>query len=247
MADANAAKQKLPTKWLAILIFAFIAYALVQPMANKRFGWNLPSAASILGQEDKGAAQEDRDTANAGDAQGADSQSSPSIETDEPASAASPSASDNSRAVQKPTDTGKSTDSGGDQALKYGFLKDIGRGIYQSPAGLQYVPMSNEEKHRLNHIERHLEDQPSRPVHGVFDGDMAQVVRWLDEAYLLVKAGDKRARQSESGRRDVYDVRFEKPIGYVGGKAGKRKNNPDARKLRMVLEGKKVVTAYPSD
>ncbi|GAB5403575.1 MAG: hypothetical protein Aurels2KO_18060 [Aureliella sp.] len=242
MAEANATKNKLPTKWLAILVIAFIAYALVQPMANKRFGWNLPSAASILGNEDQD--NKGGDSATQVDSEGSASQASPRVGSSESISSKSPTPNDggaSSRSV-----AGDEQNSAG-QSLKYGFLKDIGRGVFQSPAGLQYVPMSNEEKHRLNHIKRHLEDQPSRPVHGVFDGDMAQVVRWLDEAYLLVKSGDKRARQSESGRRDVYDVRFEKPIGYVGGKAGKRKNKPDARNLRMVLEGNKVVTAYPSD
>lgn len=210
-------------------------------MANKRFGWNLPSAASILsGKDNQDGGSPVTDSA---DSLGADSEAA---STSSGTTVAKAEKSEGGRSSQKP-DTSNKPAPVSDAGLKYGFLRDVGGGIYQSPAGLQYLPMSNDEKHRLNHIERHLKDQPSRPVHGVFDGDMPQVVRWIDEAYLLVKSGDKRARQSENGRRDVYDIRFEKPIGYVGGQSGKRKNHPDARNLRMVLEGIKVVTAYPSD
>jgi hypothetical protein len=41
----------LPAKWALTLIVVVIAYVLLQPRLNQWFGWQLPSVASILGQE----------------------------------------------------------------------------------------------------------------------------------------------------------------------------------------------------
>lgn len=239
MANSGLKKQKLPTKWLVAIVGVFIVYALVQPIANKQFGFSLPSAASLLGkdkgQQEASIAAKDASRRDSRAGQTADSGDSPAKTSD-----SLPSDADSRSG-------GGAASGADDDDLTYGYLRAIGGGVYQSPAGLQFVPMGGEEKHRLHHVARHMEDQPTRPVHGVFDGDMQQVLRWIDEAYTAAKSGDSRVKQVESGRRDVYDVRFDKPIGYVGGQSGRRKNHPDSRKLRMVLEGNKVVTAYPSN
>ena len=47
----NQALQQLPKKWAVAIVIALIAYALVQPFANSRFGWSLPSLAGALGME----------------------------------------------------------------------------------------------------------------------------------------------------------------------------------------------------
>lgn len=238
MANSGSKKQKLPTKWLVAIVVAFIVYALVQPMANKQFGWRLPSAASLL-SKDKGQQDASIDATAA---------SRRDTEAGHTADSGSPPKASESRPSDAASRTGEGAGSGAEDGdLTYGYLRAVGDGVYQSPAGLRYVPMRDDEKHRLYHVARHMEDQPTRPVHGVFDGDMQQVLRWIDEAYTAAKSGDSRAKQVEKGRRDVYDVRFDKPIGYVGGQSGRRKNHPDSRKLRMVLEGNKVVTAYPSN
>lgn len=238
MANSGSTKQKLPTKWLLAIVVAFIVYAFVQPIANKQFGWSLPSAASLL-SKDKGQQEASID---AKDASRRDSKAGQPSRV-----GGSPPKSDDSPPVANSRRDSGAESGTEDGDLTYGYLRAVGKGVYQSPAGLQYVPMGGEEKHRLYHVARHMEDQPTRPVHGVFDGDMQQVLRWIDEAYSAAKSGESRAKQVESGRRDVYDVRFDKPIGYVGGQSGKRKNHPDSRNLRMVLEGNKVVTAYPSN
>ncbi len=127
----------------------------------------------------------------------------------------------------------------------YGFLKEIGKDRYRSPAGLIYG-RGSEEGHRLKHIERHLADQPSRPgPHGVFDGDMPQVLRWIDEAYGKAVKGDRMAKKYNDEGATVYEYTFAKPIGYLGGSVGKRKNNPSIQSIRIVVRGQDIITAFP--
>ena len=129
--------------------------------------------------------------------------------------------------------------------LKYGLLTEIGKEDYMSAGGLRYTPGST-EGHRLKHLERHLKDQPDRPSsHGVFYGDMPQVIRWLDDAYARAKAGERGTSRENQGKRTVYEASFEKPVGFVGGRTGARKGNPDARRIRLVVEGNRVITAFP--
>lgn len=132
-----------------------------------------------------------------------------------------------------------------DNNLLYGLLRDTGREDYVSPAGLHYT-RGSEEGHRLKHLERHLNDQPDRPgSHGVFDGDMPQVLRWIDEAYSRAKSKAKGTSQREEEGRVVYEVNFATPIGYIGGREGARKKNPDCKRLRIVIDGNRVITAFP--
>ncbi|MEM7474495.1 MAG: hypothetical protein AAF483_05825 [Planctomycetota bacterium] len=131
------------------------------------------------------------------------------------------------------------------EGLRYGLLKDVGGNRFVSPGGLIYGPGS-QEGHRLKHLERHLDDQPNRSgPHGVFYGDMAQVIRWLDDTYERASAKAKGTSKKQEQDRLVLEAPFTKPIGYVGGQTGKRKGNPDAKKIRLVVEGKKVITAFP--
>lgn len=132
-----------------------------------------------------------------------------------------------------------------DASLHYGVLRQTGPNEFVSPGGLRYSPGSS-EGHRLKHIARHLTDDPNRPgKHGVFDGDMPQVLRWLDEAYALGKRGGRGVSVHREDGRTVYEVPFPKPIGYVGGRDGGRQRHPEARQIRLVLEGDQVITAFP--
>lgn len=74
---------------------------------------------------------------------------------------------------------------------------------------------------------------------------MPQVLRWIDEAYTLAKQGAKGTRRTEEDGRTVYEASFSKPIGYIGGREGRAANHPDCRRLRLVVEGTKVITAFP--
>lgn len=119
------------------------------------------------------------------------------------------------------------------------------RAPYVSPAGLHYT-RGSQQGHRLKHLMVHAQDEPDRPgQHGVFDSDdPAEIVALVDEAYLQAQTGrDTRTQREEE--RTVYDVNLRRRIGYIGGTSGNRKNHPAAKHLRLVLEGDRVITAFP--
>lgn len=129
--------------------------------------------------------------------------------------------------------------------LKYGILKSVGKDRYESPAGLIYAPGS-EEGHRLSHIERHLDDDPQRPgSHGVFQGSMEQFLIAIDEAYRRARGHAKGTRTRSEEAETVYEAPFDQPIGYLGGSLGRDKGNPPLKRLRVVVRGTNLITAFP--
>lgn len=222
-----SSRSRLPARWGVGLIVLLICYALLQPQLSQRLGWALPSLADLL------QLQPEPVPPHAGPSTaGSSAATNDSIPADSspPASANAPSER------QLPA---------GDAELRYGLLRQTGPNEFVSPAGLRYTPGS-QEGHRLKHIARHLVDAPDRPgKHGVFDGDMSQVLRWLDEAYVLARRGGPAVDVHQEDGRTVYEVRFPKPIGYIGGRDGGRRHHPDARQIRLVLDGDRVITAFP--
>lgn len=126
-----------------------------------------------------------------------------------------------------------------------GVLTSEGRGVYRSPAGLRYTRGSR-HGHRLAHVMAHTRDDPDRPgQHGVFDEtDPAAVVLLLDDAYEQALTGnDVRTRQEEE--RTVYTVDLGRRVGYIGGQSGARRGRPAARSVQLVVQGDRLITAYP--
>ena len=123
-------------------------------------------------------------------------------------------------------------------------LEGLGNRSWRSPGGLIYGPGSA-EGHRLRHVARHLENDDDRPVHGVFDGGLEQAVKVIDQAYQWHLEGDRRATSREDRQRTVIEARFDQPIGYVGGEQGADDGFPKASRLRLVVEGDAVITAFP--
>ena len=76
---------------------------------------------------------------------------------------------------------------------------------------------------------------------------MASAIRWIDEAYERSQRKAKGTIMTkEDGNRTKIEATFEKPIGFIGGRDGKRSSNPPARKLRLILdERNNVITAFP--
>lgn len=121
------------------------------------------------------------------------------------------------------------------------------RDEFRSTAGLMYLPGSA-DGHRLKHVLKHAKDNPSKPVHGVFEGDRDQILAWIDRTYLMGKKGGRDVRTEKQRDRVVYTANLKERVGYVGGQKGKRNGNKECRYLRLVLEnGTEVITAYPSD
>lgn len=229
MAVANP-QSRLPTKWAVGLIAVAIAYALLQPQLNQRLGWNLPSLADLQQSQSTPPPAESKPTSSSG----------------KDHSAATTGGASRANSPESPGTHGQTElllES--NEALRYGLLRQTGPNEYVSPGGLCYTPGSL-EGHRLKHIQRHLVDDPSRPgKHGVFDGDMPQVLRWLDETYALGRRGGRGVAMQREDGRTVYEVRFPKPVGYIGGRDGGRQHHPEARQIRLVLDGDKVITAFP--
>ena len=127
-----------------------------------------------------------------------------------------------------------------------GKLTLVGKNVFRSTEGLMYLPGSR-DGHRLKHILKHAKDDPSKPVHGVFDGDRDQILEWIDVAWKKAQKGGQGVTKRNEGGRAAWTVKMDDPIGYVGGQTGKRKGYPNCRFLRLVLEEKNtVVTAYPT-
>ncbi|TWT54701.1 hypothetical protein Pla22_23520 [Rubripirellula amarantea] len=148
-----------------------------------------------------------------------------------------------------PTESPAAKASAGDSSaangdLRYGLLREVSRDRFLSPEGLLYTPGSA-EGHRLDHLARHTRDQPNRPgSHGVFDGEMEGALKTIDRAYARAKTGQRTTKSVDQGRT-IYTVDMGGRVGFVGGQVGKRKRNPMARRVRLVLDGDRVITAYP--
>jgi hypothetical protein len=160
----------------------------------------------------------------------------PAPDTDDQRSGQKPDAADKVSTTER-TSAGEKT--------KLAGLKDVGGNVKVSPAGLRYTPGS-EDGHRLKHVLHHAKDDPERPgKHGVFDGGDDGALATIDEAYELAKAGGSRVRKRREGDRTIYEVNLGRRIGYLGGQEGQRLGHPATRQVRLVLEGTKVITAFP--
>lgn len=124
-------------------------------------------------------------------------------------------------------------------------LKDRGRGVYESPAGVRYT-RGSQHGHRLNHLLAHTRDEPDRPgQHGVFDEtDPERLIRLIDNAYEQALSGADTKTETD-GERRVHTVNLGRRIGYVGGQSGKRKGYPPARHIKLVMIENRLITAFP--
>ncbi|MEZ6126176.1 MAG: hypothetical protein R3C49_23855 [Planctomycetaceae bacterium] len=75
---------------------------------------------------------------------------------------------------------------------------------------------------------KHAEDNLSKPVHGVFDGDRDQILAWIDRAYVKGQQGGRGVRKEDQDGRIVYTVDMGEPIGHVGGESASAKATPNA-------------------
>ena len=133
-----------------------------------------------------------------------------------------------------------------EKSSNLGKLKEIEDNVFESTAGLLYVP-GGAEGHRLKHVMQHAKDNPSKEVHGVFDGDRDEILAVIDEAFMMAKKGGSDVRSEKQNGRRVYTVNLRRRVGQVGGAQGERQGHPDCRFVRIVLENEnEVISAYPS-
>lgn len=239
--------RRIPPRWIAAILLSLVAYWWLQPIVNHRFGWKLPSLSSLLQEPTDPAAGNDASVnskvAETNDVP-ASLETSPHPERAEPGVISPPGNLPKSAGTTSVRPSLTFSREGIPRPLPES-LTSLGNDRYRSPAGLVYG-RGSEQGHRLKHLARHLEDEPSRPgSHGVFSGDFAQVLGWIDEAYRRGQAGDRRARVRREDEMTIYEFTFEKSIGYVGGQDGNRRNRPSTARLRLVVSGERLITAFP--
>jgi hypothetical protein len=78
----------------------------------------------------------------------------------------------------------------------------------------------------------------------VFDGGIEGALETVDRAYGLAKQGQRTTTRHDKDRT-VYTVDLGKRIGFVGGRNGRQRGHPMARRVRLVVEGNRLITAYP--
>lgn len=226
--ENDAMKRKVRT--VIVLVVLAVAYVLLRPVLEKQFGLDLPP---LLPEQDAPVAQQD-DAEPPTDDRRTDPDEDPVGPSDD--SVSSGETTTTNPPVEPDTPIG--------EPPRLGQLKETGRRVYVSTAGLEYRPTRNE--HRVEHVMRHAEDDQSRPVHGVFSGSREEILALIDEAWLLAQRGRPPTVRKEVDRdRTAYTVDMKRKIGFKGGQSGKRSNFPECRSLKLVVEGNEVITAYP--
>ena len=237
-------------KLLAIaLLGAIVGYVLARPTLERWWGISLPALteSSPALSSDQSTQEKDPFTVPDNAKSKAPSKSEP-----EKSSAAKPdgkkskSEADNSSTEKEDSGKARSRKTRTPKSKEPKWeLKPIDRSQLQSPAGLIYSPGPQGE-HRVDHVLRHGKDDPSRPQHGVFNGSRDEILQLLDEAWLMIQQNPKQFNPRSDGDRTEYTIRFDRPIGFEGGRSGMRNNYPRVNRLRLVVEdGKYVITAYP--
>jgi len=254
--------RSIPPKWALGIVGLLIGYWLVQPVANRSFGWSLPTLVQIVNNDyakpdtkpdtksetKPGKNNENKTAENDKIAKKGESASTEKL-TEKPKapSTTAPKVAVPKVAVPK-ADVAKSSvskSSVSKEGPTFGYLKSMGRDRYESPEGLVYAPGS-EEGHRIKHVERHIKDIPSRPgSHGVFEGNMAQFLETIDRGYRMALSKAKGTKIRDEDGMTIMEITFDKKIGFVGGSDGRRKGTPSTNRLRIVLSGDRVITAFP--
>ncbi len=122
-------------------------------------------------------------------------------------------------------------------------LNPIGRGKFESPAGLVY------DQYRIDHVMEHTRDNTEKPSHGVFDvTTQDEVLALIDEAFdLTKKRGPPQVITDDEGDRTAFTVNLNRKVGRAGGQSGARRRNPSLQKVKIVVEDTRVITAYPTN
>jgi len=258
MAHPTASGKKKTTVAGVVIAILIGGYSLLRPAINDVTGLNLPgisqqdadritSAGTGSTASDSSPTAEVKETAtgadqNAGTAEKSGTGQTPG--TAKPGPLASRMKTSDARPSDPAPTRSDAVEPTTDDSLEYGILREVSKDRFISPAGLMYTPGSA-EGHRIEHLRRHVTDQPNRVgKHGVFDGGMEGALKMIDQAYENAKA-DKRTTKKTDRQRTIYTVDMGKRVGYVGGREGNRSRKPMARRVQLVIEGNRLITAYP--
>ena len=225
---------KIKLWWLVAVGLLAVGYFLLQPVLVKSLGVNLPGLSDLVASSTK-----------TGNTAGNTADTAAKTAGKTPDKTAKTAANTTTKTAKRASTSAKPKSGSSSDDLLAQILAGNSRQVYTSSAGLRYT-RGSAQGHRLKHLMAHAVDEPNRPgQHGVFDNDdPSAVVALVDEAYLQAQAGRDTRTQNED-ERIVYDVNLRRRIGYVGGQSGNRRNRPTAKHLRIVVEGDRLITAFP--
>ena len=217
--------------WIGVLI-AVVAYAYGEPYLEKLTGWDLPS----IRENNNNVVDLDPETKR-----------TQNKRPDQGAPVSAKITNLQEHATLEKTKSNQSNQTSPVENHKPFLIPTGKKNRLRSPAGLIYGESRGE--HRVDHVMRHASDDKNRPVHSVFEGSKEEILKILDEAFILIQANSDRVKSKPDGRLDFrieHKVDMKRKIGYLGGQTGRRQNYPPRSKLTLVLDnGKFVVTAYP--
>lgn len=245
---------RIPTSWLILIVFLGILYSLFQPWANARLGLKLPSIPELISSERSQPTQRPKSDSSANEKRASEAAEAEATENEATEHEATENAATRSKkqvdestssTTAKPSTNAQDDENSTTDESPYDLLKNTGSEVYVSEAGLRYT-RGSEEGHRIKHLARHLEDMPERSGnHGVFEGGWRVTLQRIDETYRRSKQNDPKTKVRKEDNRSIIETEFDQTIGYVGGKEGARKGNPSTRRLRLVTEGDRFITAFP--
>lgn len=136
---------------------------------------------------------------------------------------------------------GSDAEAGG--SIEIPFLAELNQDRWQSPAGLVYSRV-DASQHRLSLLSAHIREPTDLECQRGFDGDLHQVLVWIDQAYRRFQQGNSGDRANAiSNGESVIQIELPEVIGWV-----RRPNSVDVDStswLRLILHDYEVIDAYP--
>lgn len=219
----DARRKGVKVDYRQMLIFAALALAVV-------YHFSRPTLERWLGRDLPSITQNDNDNR--------------SQSNDHSYDAKLPAASGDNSSSGNSSQSGSSNQLGANPGkAARAWLKDIGGNKYQSPAGLVYT---GGREHRVDHVLLHCVDNPSKPTHGVFVGDAVTVMKMVDEAYEMVKAGSRKVDSDKQGDKMTHTCEMGRVVGHTGGRKAERSGRKELKRVKLVLADNRVITAYPT-
>ena len=96
----------------------------------------------------------------------------------------------------------------------------------------------------LQRLLSHAKDDMSQPDHGVFAAG-SRLIGALDAAFATMKSTHDWEIESQQGSRRTVTVEVGPNLGWIGGRTGAALGRPVTSHVQMVMDGDKVLDAYP--
>jgi hypothetical protein len=97
------------------------------------------------------------------------------------------------------------------------------------------------------HIYEHTENDPKKIIHGFFDISNEDMDKLIEEiTKILQEKNNKNLRSYFSGQQLIYDIDMGRKIGWIGGQRGEEMGFPTTTFIRVIMDGRMVISCYPA-